>query len=43
MTVRKSPNIANYFAGAKQSQQLINAEEEIQQLKGEIEQLRSRG
>ncbi len=43
MTGRKGPNIANYFSGAKQSQQLIEAEEEIQQLKGEIEQLRSRG
>jgi len=43
MTARKGPNIANYFSGAKQSQQLIGAEEEIQQLKGEIEQLRSKG
>jgi len=43
MTGRKGPNLANYFSGAKQSQQLTEAEEEIQQLKGEIEQLRSRG
>lgn len=43
MTGRKGPNLANYFSGAKQSQQLTEAEEEIQQLKGEIEQLRSQG
>lgn len=43
MTARKSPNIANYFSGAKQSQQLTEAETEIQKLKAEIEQLRSQG
>ena len=43
MTARKPLPIANYFSGAKQSQQLTEAEEEIQQLKAEIEQLRSQG
>lgn len=40
MTTRKAPNIENYFSGAKQTQQLSNAEEEIIQLKEEIEKLR---
>ena len=43
MTARKPLPIANYFSGAKQSQQLTEAEDEIQQLKAEIEQLRSQG
>lgn len=41
MCARSNPNLNNYFSGAKQSQQLSQAEEEIQQLKAEIEQLRS--
>ncbi|MCC5640688.1 ParB/RepB/Spo0J family partition protein [Nostoc sp. CHAB 5844] len=41
MPARNSPNLTNYFSGAKQSQQLTKAEEEIQQLRAEIEQLRS--
>lgn len=41
MPTRNNPNLNNYFSGAKQSQQLTKAEEEIQQLKSEIEQLRS--
>lgn len=40
MTARRAPDIANYFSAAKQSQQLSQAEEEIQHLKAEIEQLR---
>lgn len=40
MATRKAPNIADYFSGAKQTQQLSNAEEEIVQLKAEIEKLR---
>jgi len=36
MASRKAPNIADYFSGAKQTQQLSNAEEEIAQLKIEI-------
>jgi len=43
MATRKAPNIADYFSGAKQTQQLSNAEEEIAQLKAEIEQLRLAG
>lgn len=43
MATRKAPNIADYFSGAKQTQQLSNAEEEIAQLKSEIEQLRRSG
>jgi ParB family chromosome partitioning protein len=41
MAARKAPNIADYFSGAKQTQQLSNAEEEIAQLKTEIERLRA--
>ena len=43
MTTRKSPDLTNYFSGAKQSQQLSEAEAEIQRLKAEIEELRSQG
>ena len=43
MASRKAPNIADYFSGAKQTQQLSNAEEEIAQLKIEIEKLRESG
>ena len=43
MASRKAPNIADYFSGAKQTQQLSNAEEEIAQLKTEIERLRASG
>jgi ParB family transcriptional regulator, chromosome partitioning protein len=43
MAARKAPNIADYFSGAKQTQQLSNAEEEIAQLKTEIERLRASG
>ncbi|BAZ02884.1 ParB-like partition protein (plasmid) [Tolypothrix tenuis PCC 7101] len=42
MCARKTPNLTNYFSGAKQSQHLSAAEEEIQQLKAEIEELRSK-
>jgi ParB family chromosome partitioning protein len=40
---RKAPDLSNYFSGAKQSQQLSEAEEEILKLKAEIEELRSTG
>jgi len=43
MANRKAPNIANYFSGAKQNQQLSEAEQEINQLKAEIENLRASG
>lgn len=43
MATRKAPNIADYFSGAKQTQQLSNAEAEIAQLKAEIENLRISG
>jgi len=43
MSARKAPNLNNYFSGAKQSQQLSAAEEEIQRLKAEIEELRNSG
>lgn len=43
MSARKAPNLTNYFSAAKQSQQLSQAEEEIQRLKAEIEELRSQG
>jgi ParB family chromosome partitioning protein len=43
MAARKAPNIADYFSGAKQTQQLSNAEEEIALLKTEIEKLRASG
>ena len=43
MNTRKSPDLTNYFSGAKQSQQLSEAEAEIQRLKAEIEELRSQG
>ncbi|MFB2891786.1 ParB/RepB/Spo0J family partition protein [Aerosakkonemataceae cyanobacterium BLCC-F50] len=43
MPARKAPDITNYFSAAKQSQQLSEAETEIQRLKAEIEQLRNAG
>ncbi len=43
MTQRKAPDITNYFSAAKQSQQLSEAESELQQLRAEIEELRSKG
>ena len=43
MTARKAPDITNYFSAAKQSQQLSEAESELQQLRAEIEELRSKG
>jgi ParB family chromosome partitioning protein len=43
MSPSKSPDLSKYFSGAKQSQQLSEAELEIQQLKAEIEQLRQKG
>ncbi len=39
----KAPDLANYFSAAKQSQQLGEAEAEIQRLKAEIEKLRQSG
>lgn len=42
MWARNTPNLTNYFSGAKQSQQLSQAEEEIQQLRAEIEELRDK-
>ncbi len=43
MSARKAPDLKNYFSAAKQSQQLSEAEAEIQQLKTEIEKLRASG
>lgn len=43
MSVRKAPDLTNYFSAAKQSQQLSEASEEIQRLRAEIEELRSQG
>ena len=43
MTQRKAPDITNYFSAAKQSQQLSEAESELQQLRAEIEELRAKG
>ncbi len=43
MSPRKSPNLNNFFSGAKQSQQISEAEKEIQSLKAEIEKLRASG
>ena len=43
MSARKAPDLKNYFSAAKQSQQLSEAESEVQRLKTEIEQLRSQG
>ncbi|NJM74184.1 MAG: ParB/RepB/Spo0J family partition protein [Scytonema sp. RU_4_4] len=43
MCARKTPDLTNYFSAAKQSQQLSEAEEEIQRLRAEIEELRSVG
>ncbi|AFZ38299.1 ParB family protein (plasmid) [Stanieria cyanosphaera PCC 7437] len=43
MSPRKSPNLNNFFSGAKQSQQLSEAEQEISYLKAEIEKLRASG
>ncbi|AUB43971.1 parB, chromosome partitioning protein, ParB family (plasmid) [Nostoc flagelliforme CCNUN1] len=42
MCARNTPNLTNYFSGAKQSQQLSEAEQEIQQLRAEIEELRDK-
>ena len=43
MTARKAPDLTNYFSAARTVQQLSEAEEEIQRLKAEIEELRSGG
>ncbi|MEQ9238035.1 ParB/RepB/Spo0J family partition protein [Coleofasciculus sp. E2-BRE-01] len=43
MSNRKAPDLTSYFSAAKQSQQLSEAEEEIQRLKIEIEELRAAG
>ncbi|TFI52650.1 ParB/RepB/Spo0J family partition protein [Mastigocladus laminosus UU774] len=43
MCARKTPDLTNYFSAAKQSQQLSEAEEEIQRLRAEIEELRCAG
>ncbi|MBD2771308.1 ParB/RepB/Spo0J family partition protein [Iningainema tapete] len=43
MTARKAPDLTNYFSAAKQSQQLSEAESELQQLRAEIEELRAKG
>lgn len=43
MSNRKAPDLTSYFSAAKQSQQLSEAEEEIQRLKVEIEELRAAG
>ncbi|MDF5730874.1 MAG: ParB/RepB/Spo0J family partition protein [Rhizonema sp. PD38] len=43
MSARKSPDLSNYFSAAKQSQQLSEAESELQQLRAEIEELRALG
>ncbi len=43
MTQRKAPDITNYFSAAKQSQQLSEAESELQQLRAEIEEIRAKG
>jgi ParB family chromosome partitioning protein len=43
MATRQAPDLTNYFSAAKQSQQLSEAEEEIQRLRAEIEELRSQG
>ncbi|SRR5579883_1931518 len=43
MCARKTPDINNFFSPAKQSQQLSEAEKEIQRLRAEIEALRSQG
>jgi ParB family transcriptional regulator, chromosome partitioning protein len=43
MSPRKSTNLNNFFSAAKQSQQLSEAEKEIQNLKAEIEELRASG
>jgi ParB family transcriptional regulator, chromosome partitioning protein len=42
MSARKTPDLTNYFSGAKQSQNLSEAEKEIQRLKLEIEELRNK-
>lgn len=43
MSARKAPDLTNYFSAAKQSQQISEAEQEIQRLRAEIEELRSQG
>jgi ParB family chromosome partitioning protein len=43
MSPSKSLDLSQYFSGAKQSQQLSEAELEIQELKAEIEELRQKG
>lgn len=40
---RKAPELTTYFSSARQSQQLSEAEQEIQRLKDEIEKLRRSG
>lgn len=43
MSARKAPDLTNYFSAAKQSQQISEAEQEIQRLRAEIEELRDQG
>ena len=43
MAVRKTPDLTSYFSAAKQSMQLSEAEEEIQKLRAEVEELRKSG
>ena len=43
MSARKAPDLTNYFSKALQSQQISEAEQEIQRLRAEIEELRSQG
>lgn len=43
MAARKAPDLNNYFSAAKQSMQLSDAEEELQKLRAEIEELRESG
>jgi ParB family transcriptional regulator, chromosome partitioning protein len=43
MATRKTPDLTSYFSAAKQSMQLSEAEEEIQKLRTEVEELRKSG
>jgi hypothetical protein len=43
MAARKTPDLTSYFSAAKQSMQLSEAEEEIQKLRAEVEELRKSG
>lgn len=43
MAARKTPDLTSYFSAAKQSMQLSEAEEEIQKLRTEVEELRKSG